>query len=1222
MSAAGDRREIVIIGGGIIGCCSAYYLTRHPSFDPSRHKITLLEASDIAGGASGKAGGLLAQWAYPSNIVDLSFALHAELAKEHDGKNRWGYRETNCGQVVVKGRAMTEKTEKKEGGESLQKRSTAAISKLKSAKIPQDLDWIQPDLLRAYESMSGPGETAQVHPYLFTSSMAKLAQEKGAEIILGHVTNISRPDGVVESVTYTDKESGESRTVPATDVIVAAGPWTQAVLPEAPISGMRAHSVVIKPTRPVSAYALFTNIEIPANFNPAKKSRPTVAAPEIYARPDDTVYACGEGDKEVPLPKTSAEVEVDPERIQDIIDQVGSVSDELRDGEVTIRQACYLPNCTGPGGPLIGLTHDKGLYLASGHTCWGIQNGPGTGKVISEFVFDGQAKSAKIGSLDPRNQLISVLVAGLLYAIGIFASQDPNDVSILIKEAARANNESLLWGPYKPNLYFGVRPRIANSLAAGLMWAKVDDYATAQQNFRHTCEQNEGMAGYGWDEYDIRKGGRQTIHDAGNTLDLTIDFVKVPGGQHGGSWGFRVKGTPREDGSPDQPTSMVFYTTLEGLGQLAVDPNTVSEDAPLDGDVKFTGYTSELGDFSIDVTDGPDSNEYYTHDHRSQEDKPLGHGIVSSGMMPQEHLWQAKGILFSQMKTEVESVINELGTENPPPPAQLFTIKHAPGGGNVHLVQKVFTGAFEFDVLFSSGSSPEPMTSEKLTKQLEASTMSFSERFNQVLAPQAPFDSSKYSKFSKAMLSNLIGGIGFFHGDDVIDRSAHPAYEEENEGFWEETAEARAAAKPVIGSPKDLFTCVPSRPFFPRGFLWDEGFHLMPVMEYDSDLALEIIKSWFHLMDEDGWIAREQILGMEARSKVPPEFTVQYPHYANPPTLFMALEAFMDKAKSNKSTQFESLDSHDVAESLRTATLRSPEVSGAYLRSFYPLMKRHYFWYRNTQRGDIKSYDREAFSTKEGYRWRGRSVQHILTSGIDDYPRAQPPHPGELHVDLISWMGMMSRTMRRIAEYLGEEEDMEEFAYYETAITRNIDDLHWSEKEQTFCDATIDEFEESVHVCHKGYISLFPFLTGLLGPDSPHLKPVLDLINDPEELWSDYGIRSLSKKDEFYGTDENYWRSPVWININYLVLKNLYDIAIVPGSHQEQAREMYSKLRKNLVENVYREWKETGFAWEQYNPDTGKGQRTQHFTGWTSMVVNMMSMPDLTEGASTGHDEL
>lgn len=337
--------------------------------------------------------------------MPLSYRLHTELAKEHGGKDRWGYREVNCGQLVVRGRALHEKKAEDGISESLQKRSAAALSKLKSAKIPQDLDWIEPELLRAYESMSGPGETAQVHPYLFTTSMAELAEEEGAKIVLGQVTEIARSDDAVESVTYTDQASGESHTIFATDVVVAAGPWTKSLLPEAPISAMRAHSVVIRPTRPVSAYTLFTNIEIPANFNPSKKSRATVAAPEIYARPDETVYACGEGDRTIPLPKTSAEVEVDQERCQEIIDQVGSISDQLRDGEVRTRQACYLPNVSSGGGPLVGLTGVNGLYLAAGHTCWGIQNAPGTGKVISEFVFEGKATSAKIGSLDPRTFL-------------------------------------------------------------------------------------------------------------------------------------------------------------------------------------------------------------------------------------------------------------------------------------------------------------------------------------------------------------------------------------------------------------------------------------------------------------------------------------------------------------------------------------------------------------------------------------------------------------------------------------------------------------------------------------------------------------------------------------------------------------------------------------------------------------------------------------------------
>jgi glycine/D-amino acid oxidase-like deaminating enzyme len=43
--------------------------------------------------------------------------------------------------------------------------------------------------------------------------------------------------------------------------------------------------------------------------------------------------------------------------------------------------------------------------MAAGHTCWGIQNSCGTGKLISEFLFDGEAKSAKIDSLDPRRVL-------------------------------------------------------------------------------------------------------------------------------------------------------------------------------------------------------------------------------------------------------------------------------------------------------------------------------------------------------------------------------------------------------------------------------------------------------------------------------------------------------------------------------------------------------------------------------------------------------------------------------------------------------------------------------------------------------------------------------------------------------------------------------------------------------------------------------------------------
>ena len=48
----------------------------------------------------------------------------------------------------------------------------------------------------------------------------------------------------------------------------------------------------------------------------------------------------------------------------------------------------------------------------------------------------------------------------------------------------------------------------------------------------------------------------------------------------------------------------------------------------------------------------------------------------------------------------------------------------------------------------------------------------------------------------------------------------------------------------------------------------DEGFHLLHIGAWDNALSLEILKDWVNLVDEDGWVGREQILGEEAHSRV------------------------------------------------------------------------------------------------------------------------------------------------------------------------------------------------------------------------------------------------------------------------------------------------------------------------------------------------------------------
>lgn len=57
-----------------------------------------------------------------------------------------------------------------------------------------------------------------------------------------------------------------------------------------------------------------------------------------------------------------------------------------------------------------------------------------------------------------------------------------SDAEILINQLGLASNESLLWGPYRPNLYFGIRPRLPKSLMGGLMWSKVDNFQDVQHS--------------------------------------------------------------------------------------------------------------------------------------------------------------------------------------------------------------------------------------------------------------------------------------------------------------------------------------------------------------------------------------------------------------------------------------------------------------------------------------------------------------------------------------------------------------------------------------------------------------------------------------------------------------------------------------------------------------------------------------------------------------------
>ena len=79
-------------------------------------------------------------------------------------------------------------------------------------------------------------------------------------------------------------------------------------------------------------------------------------------------------------------------------------------------------------------------------------------------------------------------------------------------------------------------------------------------------------------------------------------------------------------------------------------------------------------------------------------------------------------------------------------------------------------------------------------------------------------------------------------------------------------------------------------------------------------------------------------------------------------------------------------------------------------------------------------------------------------------------------------------------------------------------------------------------------------------------------------------MRSLAKSDEFYGKDEDYWRGAIWMNMNYLGVKALYDYRNSYNGNDSEVKELleklYKELRENLIKNLYTEYRKFGY-WQR-----------------------------------------
>lgn len=361
--------KVVIVGGGIMGCATAYYLSQKSTVS----QITIVERNKaIAECASGKAGGFLAKyWCDGTKVQELarmSFDLHQELANKFENI---GYRRLDTINTFI----------------------ATVPRKTKSEVLP----WLFSDKTFNAKPLGSTDDTAQVHPQKLSLALAAASK---AQIITGVQ---------VEMVSYLNDTSAQQvilsngTILDADAVVFCMGPWTShahAMLPmqaqakfplETLITGSRAHSIVLQPTNPqqITANAVFCEC---------------AGSPEIYPRPDGTVYICGYADNEL-LPDNPSHVKPSEEACNKLVEFAKLASPALDGAQVIAKQCCYLPYVSDNGVPLIGkVPLTSNVYIAAGHTCWGILNGPGTGKVLADLIVDGKTSLLNASVFDPQSR--------------------------------------------------------------------------------------------------------------------------------------------------------------------------------------------------------------------------------------------------------------------------------------------------------------------------------------------------------------------------------------------------------------------------------------------------------------------------------------------------------------------------------------------------------------------------------------------------------------------------------------------------------------------------------------------------------------------------------------------------------------------------------------------------------------------------------------------------
>ena len=362
-----DTTDVVVVGGGIMGTSTAFFLTHETDLD-----VVLIEKNEIGSGSTGDSSAILRHHYGPDRIYTEMAAFSHDfyrsfeertdevIAHESNPVVRFVEAETQAGEDALSGYEVLSSLD-------------LPVTKYSGQEVDDQYPMLDVDDVDIAVSDDSAGYSDGTDA---AGGFSRAAQALGATVVTGvEVTDIQTEDDAIERIEttegYLDTDS----------VVIAAGPWTPRIIASVGVD------IPMVPTREQVLL-----LEPPSDFREEDLDQlPTGSAPDTdwYLRPDfgegvliATHYQDDETDPDTYDPSP------DEETLLYLLEELESFAPRLADSKIR-GQYCGVYSTTPDLDFVIDQVGPDGCYVACGFSGHGFKHGPAVGKILTDLLTEG-----------------------------------------------------------------------------------------------------------------------------------------------------------------------------------------------------------------------------------------------------------------------------------------------------------------------------------------------------------------------------------------------------------------------------------------------------------------------------------------------------------------------------------------------------------------------------------------------------------------------------------------------------------------------------------------------------------------------------------------------------------------------------------------------------------------------------------------------------------------